>query len=624
MKNSENIMRLLLLITTIGSVAGFHPALAQTSGRGGRAAVPSISVRPPDQGKFRTTALTALGWRLGVRSDAFGPVTFWEAAAKADAAGLSAIEGVSTQKVSPDIARNLDYNLSTGEIAKVRTRLEELRLRMPAYRLEAMPAEENARRKIFGFVKELGADLLITPAETSSLAGLDKLANEFAINVSVIAPKANEAEVMAALEGLLGGAKISKRVGLNVDTGAWMSAGVNLLQGLAPLKDRVLSVSLGDRGSLGTKGGAKGSTVTLGAGAAPVSEFLTQLSRLQPPNIQPDWPPTKDGGAKRSEVKPLFFSLEAANGKDPVADLSAAAAAYDKLVRPAIAWRIDTLSRMTTISSPDRLSDEVRKKIDAAIPRQALVKPKKARKLLVMDLCVNGGYYHATIPHGNLALELIGKYTGAYIPVFSNDLNNLRYPAIRQYDAVFLNSVEGELFIDPEVMNSLLRYVREGGGLAGLHATTFASTDVPEFGELIGAQSGAHKYNGEPGTLRIEEPGTPLTAHFPNKSFDFEDEFYHFLPTGPYSRDKLRILLSLDPTKTALSANQYTTRPDNDYGMVWIRSFGEGRVFNCALGHRPEFYQSPDMEKLILAATQFVLGDLAADTTPSAKLAQQR
>jgi hypothetical protein len=30
------------------------------------------------------------------------------------------------------------------------------------------------------------------------------------------------------------------------------------------------------------------------------------------------------------------------------------------------------------------------------------------------------------------------------------------------------------------------------------------------------------------------------------------------------------------------------------------------------------------MEKLILAATQFVLGDLAADTTPSAKLAQQR
>src|SRR5207244_4939483 len=105
------------------------------------------------------------------------------------------------------------------------------------------------------------------------------------------------------------------------------------------------------------------SVVTLGAGAAAISPFLTQLSRLQPPNIQPDWPPTTDGGAKRSEVKPLFFSLEAVKGKDAVADLSAAAAAYDKLVRPAIAWRMDTLSRMTTISSPERLSAAVRQKI---------------------------------------------------------------------------------------------------------------------------------------------------------------------------------------------------------------------------------------------------------------------
>src|ERR1043166_8305772 len=128
-------MRLLFLTILFASetLLPFQPALAQTPGKAGRGAVPSISVRPPDQGKFRTTALTALGWRLGVRSDAFGTLTFWEAAAKADAAGLSAIEGMSTQKVSPEISRNLDYNLSTGEIAKVKTRLEELRLRMPAY-----------------------------------------------------------------------------------------------------------------------------------------------------------------------------------------------------------------------------------------------------------------------------------------------------------------------------------------------------------------------------------------------------------------------------------------------------------------------------------------------------------
>jgi type 1 glutamine amidotransferase len=146
---------------------------------------------------------------------------------------------------------------------------------------------------------------------------------------------------------------------------------------------------------------------------------------------------------------------------------------------------------------------------------------------------------------------------------------------------------------------------------------------VPEFGNLIGAQTGAHKYNGEMGTLRIEDPDSPLTKQFGEKDFDFFDEFYHFLPTGPYSRDKLHILLSLDPARTEQPANRYTTRPDNDYGMVWISSYGKGRVFNCALGHRPEFYETANMEQLLLAATQFVLGDLKADTTPSAQLAKK-
>ncbi len=544
----------------------------------GRSGVPSISVRPPEQLRFRTTALTNLGWRLGTRSDSFGALTFRDAAIKADAATLPTIEGVS---------RNLDFNLAPAEIAKVKATLAELRLRLPAYRLESLPVDEATRRKVFTFAKELGADMIITSAESGQLADLDKLATEIGINVSVVSPK--PASLMQALDAS------SKRLGLEVDTAT------TSLSGLTALKDRVFSVTI----TPGTKNLAK---------------FLTQLSRVQPPNLQPDWPPTTDGGAKKSEVKPLFIALQPTAGKDPVADLSAAAASYDNDVRLAIAWRMDTLSRLSTISKPDKLATDIREKIDAAIPTRALAKPKKARKLLVMDLCVNGGYYHATIPQGNLALELIGKHTEAYTPVFSNDLSNLRYPAIKQFDAVFLNNVEGEMFIDPELMSGLLRYVREGGGVGGLHAATWASVDVPEYGELMGSQTGAHKYNGEPGTIRIEEPGTPLTAHFASKSFDVIDEFYHFLPGGPYSRDKLRVLISMDPTKTTLSGNQYTTRPDNDYGMVWIRSFGKGRVFNCALGHRPDFYQNPEMEKLLLAATQFILGDLEVDTTPSAKL----
>ena len=157
--------------------------------------------------------------------------------------------------------------------------------------------------------------------------------------------------------------------------------------------------------------------------------------------------------------------------------------------------------------------------------------------------------------------------------------------------------------------------------MAGLHAATWASQNVPEFGEMMGATSGAHKYNGEPGALRVDDPDSPLTKQFGGKPFEFLDEFYHYIPSGPYSREKLHVLLSMDPARKDLPGNQYTNRPDNDYGMAWIRSYGKGRVFNVGLGHRPEFYETPNMQQMVLAGVQFILGDLEADTTPSAKLA---
>ena len=96
------------------------------------------------------------------------------------------------------------------------------------------------------------------------------------------------------------------------------------------------------------------------------------------------------------------------------------------------------------------------------------------------------------------------------------------------------------------------------------------------------------------------------------------DEFYHFPMTGPYTREKLHVLLSVDADRTDLSKWRYL-RTDDDFDMVWIKTFGKGRVFNSVLGHRPEFYMMPDMATLILGGIQFVLGDLNADTTPSAQ-----
>ena len=185
-----------------------------------------------------------------------------------------------------------------------------------------------------------------------------------------------------------------------------------------------------------------------------------------------------------------------------------------------------------------------------------------------------------------------------------------------------------------------MRFVREGGGLAGLHGASYSSMEIPEFGELLGAQDGPHTGPGPLGpydttsfmnTVKIDDrisPLTkplvesPLTQEFGGNAFRWVDEYYHFLPSGPYSREKLHVLLSIDVDKSAKS-ELTNVRPDRDYGLSWIRNYGKGRVFFLALGHSPKLFQTPAFAESSCPESNFVLGDLEADATPSAKLPVQ-
>ena len=433
---------------------------------------------------------------------------------------------------------------------RTKTRLAELGLRVPAYRIESIPTDEASRGKLEEFARALGIELILTRTPAPS-------------------------PVEGSISDLAG-------IPVAVEDG----------RGVYKQGSKILGANLGD--------------------ASKATPLLLDLSRQQPPEA-PEWPnKCGDCATSRPSVRPLFFTIA-----------PGAAENYDRAVRVAQGYRVNAISRMLPITTTEKIPADEKHQIEAAVPRQALAKPKQARKLLIVDVCPAGGFYHTTIAHGNLMLQLIAKYTGAYEPIFDNNLDNLKYPRIKQYDAVFFNSVVGPVFSDPEVLDGLIRYVREGGGVAGLHGVTFASQDIREFGELMGAQEGPHQYNGEPGTLKIDDPDSPLTRHFGGRGFSMIDEFYHFPPTGPYTREKLRVLLSVDADKTDLRKWQHI-RPDHDYGMVWIKRFGKGRVFNSVLGHRPEFYMMPDLVKLMLGGIQFALGDLEADTTPSAQLATRR
>jgi type 1 glutamine amidotransferase len=334
-----------------------------------------------------------------------------------------------------------------------------------------------------------------------------------------------------------------------------------------------------------------------------------------------------------------------ANGGDPASELARLLHGLDAALWPVMGERVDEISRNTPVlwidpqmraAAKEALekreatdlarygvtSDEERKRMAAALPREAPVKPRKSRKLLVLDLCVGYAGHVASRFWVNYAIEEMGKQTGAYEAVFSNDLDNLKYDRIKQFDAVYLNNTVGQLLVDPAVREGLARFVREGGGLGGDHGTSHASMDWTEFGEMLGTFHGIHRENTEQAWVKIDDPASPLTAAFDGREFFYKDEFFRF-PNGPYSRDKLHVLLSMDVAHTDMNqgagCSQPCSRRDNDYALSWIRNYEKGRVFYCALGHQPTLFTTPTLARYFLAGLQFILGDLQADTTPSAR-----
>jgi type 1 glutamine amidotransferase len=100
---------------------------------------------------------------------------------------------------------------------------------------------------------------------------------------------------------------------------------------------------------------------------------------------------------------------------------------------------------------------------------------------------------------------------------------------------------------------------------------------------------------------------------FPKDFFEVTDEIYQV--KSPYSREKLRVLLSIDTSRTDMTVNNIN-RTDGDFAMSWIKKYRNGRIFYCAFGHEKHIYWNTSIIQHLLDGVQYVIGDLEADAKP--------
>jgi sugar phosphate isomerase/epimerase len=463
-----------LFINMTSVIVAFGQAPPAQAGRGGgsaRAAAP-----PPTRAEWRNRTLAQLGtflkWKVGAPAEVFQGLSFLEAAVRLDAMGMAYIEGSNKQWVSPEVRRNLDYNLTAKEVAAIRNRLRRLHVEMVAYHVDSLGPDDAVRRKVFEFAKSMGAEMIISAPDPASLPAIDKLADEIGINFAIESRSRKDTpaygdpkRLLAALQGQ------SNRIGIRADLGYWIQEGIKPQETVSQLKERMMAVHLNDRNSAESR-----------------TQYLQEMSRLG--------------------LKPLFFTLNSTSTVDASSNLARSADSFEEAVLLLLGAFLIQRSKTVAIHLPSELPPDVRQKIEAALPRVAPAKPQKPRKLLVMDQ----HSWHAPVPHTNHALEVMGKTTGAYEVVFSNDLDNLKYDKIRQFDAVMLNSSELDITSDPALREGLFRFVREGGGLGGFHAAIWSAAYWPEFMEMYSGSEGPHRI--EKATWKFDDPDSPITKSF--------------------------------------------------------------------------------------------------------------
>ena len=239
------------------------------------------------------------------------------------------------------------------------------------------------------------------------------------------------------------------------------------------------------------------------------------------------------------------------------------------------------------------------------------VPPNRVAHVLVVGQ--TKGFEHDSVPNAMATIWRMGHDTKLWEATLRTDTENItktdskkgNFKSLNYFDALVFASTTGELDLTDDQKRDMLSFIKdEGKGFVGVHAALDTNYKWPEYGEMIGAWFDQHPWSTFNAPIINEDPNFPATRHFPH-AFTKRDEIYQ--PSKDFSRDKVNVLLSLDPTKLDYN-NPRVHRTDHDFAVAWSKMYGKGRVFYSTLGHTTEAWDDPEITKMYFEAIKWVLG----------------
>jgi type 1 glutamine amidotransferase len=274
-----------------------------------------------------------------------------------------------------------------------------------------------------------------------------------------------------------------------------------------------------------------------------------------------------------------------------------------------------------------------------AWPSPPAAAQEPAKRLLFLTHA--GLYKHPSLDDAEQAVAAWGEDNGFAVTSLQGylqtapdlDLSMVTPEYLAQFDGVMMMT-NGNLPMTVEQKAALVDFVRQGGGFIGVHNAALTFYDYPEFGEMLGGYFRRAIQQNHVFVLRVEDTEHPATRML-GPSWPMVDELYEYgtapwsadrpeenidvlfdnrIPMG-FSRDRVRVLLSIDTAETDLEG--LGLELGGDYPQSWVREFGAGRSFYTSIGHRDDIWTNdPVFRAHVVGGIRWALRLEEGDATP--------
>lgn len=255
-------------------------------------------------------------------------------------------------------------------------------------------------------------------------------------------------------------------------------------------------------------------------------------------------------------------------------------------MRHAMAWRLAILAGVTLLllaGAPLLARQAPRQGGDQEAPYRVLVFTRTA------------GFRHEAIPDALAAIEALGAEHGFAVDA-TEDPAVFDDARLAGYHAVVFLLTTGDV-LDAGQQAAFERFIRAGGGYAGVHSAADTEYDWPWYVDLLGASFDSHPAI-QTATLYVEEPSHPSTAGLPER-WVRDDEWYNFRANP---RGSVQVLLALD------EASYEGGTMGGDHPIAWYHTYEGGRAWYTGLGHTRESYAEPLFLRHLLGGIQYAIG----------------